>query len=177
MANRSPPLRQKAGYKIADHYILGNEIGKGGFGTVFECQNTETGATVAVKRISTRNLSPEQLSGIESEVHLLKKLDHPNIVKYFGAIRTQNHLNILLEFMENGSLTRNIQKFGMFHEPLVAIYIQQVLNGLSYLHEQGVIHRDIKGANILTTKSGQVKLADFGVATHSSTKSHEVVGT
>lgn len=58
-----------------------------------------------------------------------------------------------------------MKKFGKFPESLVCVYITQVLEGLVYLHEQGVVHRDIKGANILTTKEGQIKLADFGVAT------------
>jgi serine/threonine protein kinase len=66
--------------------------------------------------------------------------------------------------MENGSLSTMIKKFGSFTESLTSIYITQVLRGLTYLHEQGVLHRDIKGANILTTKDGMVKLADFGVA-------------
>ena len=67
-------------------------------------------------------------------------------------------------FMENGSLLDIIKKFGVFRESLAAIYVAQVLRGLDFLHQQGVIHRDIKGANILTSKDGQVKLADFGVA-------------
>ena len=85
--------------------------------------------------------------------------------------------------MENGSLLNVFKKFGSFSESLAAIYIVQVLKGLKYLHEQGVLHRDIKGANILTTKDGQVKLADFGVAMNSSEGNSEndhendVVGT
>lgn len=81
--------------------------------------------------------------------------------------------------MENGSLSDIIKRFGVFSESLAGIYISQVLQGLQYLHTQGVIHRDIKGANILTSKDGQVKLADFGVAIKLSeaTKSHSVVGT
>lgn len=61
------------------------------------------------------------------------------------------------------------KRFGKFPENLVAVYISQVLEGLVYLHEQGVIHRDIKGANILTNKDGCVKLADFGVASKTTT--------
>lgn len=83
--------------------------------------------------------------------------------------------------MENGSLQNVIKKFGAFSESLAAIYIVQVLRGLKYLHEQGVLHRDIKGANILTNKEGLVKLADFGVAMKlsdaGSTDDHDVVGT
>jgi serine/threonine protein kinase len=67
-------------------------------------------------------------------------------------------------FCENGSLHAICKRFGKFPENLVAVYISQVLNGLVYLHDQGVIHRDIKGANLLTNKDGTVKLADFGVA-------------
>jgi serine/threonine protein kinase len=70
----------------------------------------------------------------------------------------------LIRFCENGSLHNIVKKFGKFPENLVAVYISQVLEGLVYLHDQGVIHRDIKGANILTNKDGTVKLADFGVA-------------
>lgn len=113
------------------------------------------------------------------EIHLLKKLNHENIVRYIDAISTEKHLNIVLEYVETGSLAAINKKFGPFHETLVSIYIKQVLTGLAYLHSQGIVHRDIKGANILTTKEGVVKLTDFGVATKLSetTKSMSVVGT
>ncbi|CAH8348946.1 unnamed protein product [Eruca vesicaria subsp. sativa] len=103
----------------------------------------------------------------QQEIDLLKNLNHKNIVKYLGSWKTKTDLHIILEYVENGSLANNVnpKKFGPFPESLVAVYIAQVLEGLVYLHEQGVIHRDIKGANILTTKEGLVKLADFGVAT------------
>lgn len=81
--------------------------------------------------------------------------------------------------MENGSLAQFMKRFGSLSETLVAMYITQVLRGLAYLHEQGVLHRDVKGANILTTKDGLVKLADFGVAVKLSEtqKSNSVVGS
>jgi serine/threonine protein kinase len=78
-------------------------------------------------------------------------------------------------YCENGSLHNICKNFGKFPENLVALYINQVLQGLVYLHEQGVIHRDIKGANILATKEGLVKLADFGVATKTSALSDVAV--
>ncbi|KAF9624020.1 hypothetical protein IFM89_007718 [Coptis chinensis] len=116
------------------------------------------------------------------EIDLLKNLNHKNIVKYLGSLKTKTHLHIILEYVENGSLANIIKpnKFGPFPESLVAFYISQVLEGLVYLHEQGVIHRDIKGANILITKEGLVKLADFGVATkltEADVNTHSVVGT
>jgi serine/threonine protein kinase len=80
------------------------------------------------------------------------------------------HVHFLIppRFCENGSLHNICKRFGKFPENLVAVYISQVLEGLVYLHDQGVIHRDIKGANILTTKDGAVKLADFGVASNTT---------
>lgn len=99
---------------------------------------------------------------------LLYPPSDPNIVQYRGFVKTSDYLYIILEYCENGSLHTICKKFGKFPESLVAVYICQVLEGLLYLHEQGVIHRDIKGSNILATKEGGVKLADFGVATRTS---------
>lgn len=106
-----------------------------------------------------------ELNVIMQEIDLLKNLNHPNIVKYHGFVKSPDSLYIILEYCEQGSLHSICKNFGKFPENLVALYISQVLQGLLFLHEQGVIHRDIKGANILTTKEGLVKLADFGVAT------------
>ncbi|KAI0927507.1 hypothetical protein AcV5_008028 [Taiwanofungus camphoratus] len=115
-----------------------------------------------------------------SEIDLLKNLNHPNIVKYKGFEKTPEYLYIILEFCENGSLHNICKRFGKFPETLVGVYISQVLEGLVYLHDQGVIHRDIKGANILTNKDGCVKLADFGVAsrqTAGAARDDAVVGS
>ena len=99
-------------------------------------------------------------------MNLLKKLNHENIVAYIGAQKDKDHLHIVMEFVENGSLSALLKKFGRLPESVVAKYMQQTLAGLAYLHEQGVVHRDIKGANLLLTISGGVKLADFGVSTN-----------
>jgi serine/threonine protein kinase len=112
------------------------------------------------------------------EIDLLKNLNHANIVKYQGFVKTADNLYIILEYCENGSLHSICKNFGKFPENLVSLYTSQVLQGLLFLHEQGVIHRDIKGANILTTKEGLVKLADFGVATKAQGLTEgSVVGT
>ncbi|KAG7145613.1 Cytokinesis protein sepH like [Verticillium longisporum] len=117
----------------------------------------------------------------QSEIDLLKNLHHDNIVKYLGFVKSVDCLNIVLEYCENGSLHSICKAYGKFPENLVGVYMTQVLQGLQYLHDQGVIHRDIKGANILTTKDGTVKLADFGVSTstlaNGQDKEAQVVGT
>lgn len=159
-------------------YQLGDCLGKGAFGSVYRALNWGTGETVAIKQIKLANLPKSELRVIMLEIDLLKNLDHPNIVKYHGFVNTPDTLNIILEYCENGSLHSISKNFGRFPENLVGLYMSQTLHGLLYLHEQGVIHRDIKGANILTTKQGLVKLADFGVASR-TTGLHEssVVGT
>ncbi|KAF2100393.1 hypothetical protein NA57DRAFT_12354, partial [Rhizodiscina lignyota] len=157
---------------------IGDCLGRGAFGSVYRAINFRNGETVAIKQIRLENLPQGELKVIMSEIDLLKNLDHPNIVKYHGYTRDSSVLNIILEYCENGSLHSILKNFGKFPEDLVAIYMSQVLTGLMYLHNQGVIHRDIKGANILTTKEGLVKLADFGVATKASTMNEaSVVGT
>lgn len=167
---------------LDNKYMLGDEIGKGAYGRVYKGLDLENGDFVAIKQVSLENIAQEDLNIIMQEIDLLKNLNHKNIVKYLGSLKTKTHLHIVLEYVENGSLANIIKpnKFGPFPESLVAVYISQVLEGLVYLHEQGVIHRDIKGANILTTKEGLVKLADFGVATkltEADVNTHSVVGT
>ncbi|CAL5873903.1 uncharacterized protein PFLUO_LOCUS8186 [Penicillium psychrofluorescens] len=159
-------------------YQLGDCLGKGAFGSVYRALNWNTGETVAVKQIKLTDLPKTELRVIMLEIDLLKNLDHPNIVKYHGFVKSAETLNIILEYCENGSLHSIAKNFGRFPENLVGLYMSQVLHGLLYLHEQGVIHRDIKGANILTTKEGLVKLADFGVASRTTGLSESsVVGT
>ena len=121
----------------------------------------------AFLQVSLTGITPTELEAITLEIELLKNLHHRNVVQYLGSFKGQRHLYIILEFAENGSLSQIIKahRFGPFPESLVAVYVTQVLQGLEYLHCEGVVHRDIKGANILTTKQGVVKLADFGVAT------------
>ncbi|GJP73339.1 hypothetical protein CLOP_g4068 [Closterium sp. NIES-67] len=172
---------------LNEKYLLGEELGKGANGRVFKALDLQNGDFVAVKEVSLENIDHDDLASVMQEIDLLKTFSHKNIVKYLGSIKTKTHLFILLEFVENGSLAGIIKpnRFGPFPECLVAVYIAQVLEGLLYLHEQGIIHCDIKGANILTTKEGQVKLADFGVAMrleeaaacHGDAENPNVVGT
>ncbi|KAL4978100.1 hypothetical protein BDW66DRAFT_165175 [Aspergillus desertorum] len=149
-------------------YQLGDCLGRGAFGSVYRALNWNTGETVAVKQIKLADLPKSEL----------RVIMHPNIVKYQGFVKSAETLNIILEYCENGSLHSIAKNFGRFPETLVGVYMSQVLHGLLYLHDQGVIHRDIKGANILTTKEGLVKLADFGVASRTTGLSDSsVVGT
>ncbi|EHK97980.1 putative Cytokinesis protein sepH [Glarea lozoyensis 74030] len=164
---------------------LGECLGKGAFGAVYKSMSWTTGEAVAIKQIKIRDLPKNKQTGlpeshdVESEIRLLKNLHHPNIVKYLGSVKTPDNLNIILEYCENGSLHSIIKNYGKIPENLAGIWMGEVLLGVVYLHEQGIIHRDIKGANILTTKDGKIKLADFGVSTAltGADQENEVVGT
>ncbi|RKP20916.1 kinase-like protein, partial [Rozella allomycis CSF55] len=143
---------------------VGDCLGKGAFATVYRCININTGNCIAIKQVKCESMKKSELGAIRAEIELLKRLKHDNIVEYIGSSEEDGYLNIMLELCENGSLVTICKKFGKIPESLVSFYISQVLKGLCFLHDQGVIHRDIKGANILTTKDGRVKLADFGVS-------------
>ena len=147
-----------------EHYATGEVLGKGAFGSVYRGLNLETGRMVAIKQTKLIGTPKSQMTSMMMEIDLLKKLNHKHIVKYIGFYKTEEHLNILTEFCESGSLLQVMKKFGPLSEKLVGMYTAQVLEGLKYLHSQGVIHRDIKAANLLTDKQGTVKLADFGIA-------------
>src|ERR1700749_2552532 len=135
---------------------LGNCIGRGQFGTVYRALNLNTGQTVAVKRISLAGLSDPEITQLMNEVELLERLSHPSIVKYEGMSRDSDTLNIVLEYVENGSLLHTLKAFGRLNERLVASYVTKILEGLHYLHRSQVVHCDLKSANILTTKNGNV---------------------
>ncbi|GAA6064463.1 hypothetical protein JCM10212_002126 [Sporobolomyces blumeae] len=166
MATDDPPPRLAATDNPSlPNFRLAEKLGQGAFGSVYKALNWSTGETCAVKQIDLSHIPKAELPDIMQEIDLLKNLHHPNIVQYRGYTRTSSSLYIILEYCENGSLSAITKKFGRFPENLVGLYTLQVLHGLLYLHDQGVIHRDIKGSNILATKEGSIKLADFGVAT------------
>ncbi|KAG0277018.1 hypothetical protein BGZ95_006663 [Linnemannia exigua] len=183
-ANSVEPLREKLELWESDLLVatfqLGNCIGRGQFGSVYKALNLVTGQMVAVKRIKIDGLKDAEMDILMQEVDLLKSLAHPSIVKYEGFIRSSGYLNIILEFVENGSLLTTLKSFGTFPEKLVVAYVVKILEGLVYLHGKEVVHCDLKAANILTTKNGNVKLSDFGVSLNLKVKESDfgaVAGT
>ncbi|KAI5951408.1 CDC15 [Candida jiufengensis] len=151
-------------------------IGNGAFASVYKATNLVTGQIVAVKQIRVEK--DQDVETLTREIDLLKILKHPNIVKYHGFVRDTNSLNIILEYCAKGSLRQLYKKLKSgFPESQVIDYVREILKGLTYLHEQGVVHRDVKAANVLITDDNQVKLADFGVASKVNTQHHTAVGT
>ena len=147
---------------IANRYVIGDELGRGAFGKVWRAVDVLSGQLVALKEVQKSLVAGDQLNDILREAALLREFDHPHIVRIIRVIETQRHLYFILDFIEGGSLHDAKSKFGVFPEVLLVRYMAQVLEGLRYLHSLHIVHRDIKGANILLTKDGTVKLADFG---------------
>ena len=160
----------RGGTPRARKWKKGGVIGSGAFGTVHIAMD-EGGKMVAVKNIpfdvhESPGAINGKLSSLKNEIELMRGLEHPNIVRYISAEREGGSLNIVMEYVSGGSIASLLKVFGPLAECVAVAYTYQVLNGLQYLHSRGVIHRDIKGANILLTVDGVCKLSDFGAATY-----------
>ncbi|XP_010486085.1 PREDICTED: mitogen-activated protein kinase kinase kinase 3 isoform X2 [Camelina sativa] len=148
----------------------GELIGCGAFGRVYMGMNLDSGELLAIKQVliapssASKEKTQDHIRELEEEVQLLKNLSHPNIVRYLGTVRESDSLNILMEFVPGGSISTLLEKFGSFPEPVIIMYTKQILLGLEYLHKNGIMHRDIKGANILVDNKGCIRLADFGAS-------------
>ena len=143
---------------------IGKFLGSGTFGDVFIGMNDANGSMFAVKVVSLQG-QKDEVKALDLEIGLMKTLHHPNIVAYLGAELKMElgRFYIFQEYAPGGSLDTVLRNFGGYFSPAVCQrYTRQVLCGLAYLHENKIIHRDIKGGNILVDDHGIIKLADFG---------------
>ncbi|KAF7649787.1 hypothetical protein LDENG_00135750 [Lucifuga dentata] len=145
-----------------DHYDLIHRIGCGTYGDVFKARKIRTSEMAAIKIVK---LDPgDDITSIQQEITMMKECKHKNIVSYFGSFHRNTKLWICMEYCGGGSLQDIYHVTGPLKEKQIAYVCRETLQGLYHLHETGKMHRDIKGANILLTERGDVKLADFGVA-------------
>jgi mitogen-activated protein kinase kinase kinase len=153
-------LRQHLFTKGESQYTMSSMTACGGFCDVYLGLCHNTGMLVCIKQARSWH-SDKDVNAMEMEVDMLRSLDHPNIVKYLGTDRAEK-LRIILEYVPGGSIALILSTFGPMAESIIRFFSHQALLGLRYLHEKGIIHGDIKGANLLLSDTGMVKLADFG---------------
>ncbi|KAA8526828.1 hypothetical protein F0562_008943 [Nyssa sinensis] len=150
----------------ADSFEKLDKIGQGTYSNVYRARDLDQGKIVALKKVRFDNLEPESVRFMAREIHILRRLDHPNIIKLEGLVtsRMSCSLYLVLEYMEH-DLAGLASRPGLkFTEPQVKCYMQQLLRGLDHCHSHGVLHRDIKGSNLLIDNNGILKIADFGLA-------------
>ncbi|ROT35897.1 Pkinase-domain-containing protein [Sodiomyces alkalinus F11] len=156
-----------------DKWMKGAMIGQGSFGCVYLALHAVTGELLAVKQVEapspgansqSDSRKKSMIEALKREISLLRDLRHPNIVQYLGCSSSSDFLNIFLEYVPGGSVQTMLNSYGALPEPLVRSFVRQILTGLSYLHNRDIIHRDIKGANILVDNKGTIKISDFGIS-------------
>ncbi|XP_068825080.1 mitogen-activated protein kinase kinase kinase 19 isoform X2 [Capricornis sumatraensis] len=154
-------------YEESILWTKGEILGKGAYGTVY-CGLTSQGQLIAVKQValdtSDKLATEKEYQKLQEEVDLLKALKHVNIVAYLGTCLEENILSIFMEFVPGGSISSIINRFGPLPEMVFCKYTEQILQGVAYLHENCVVHRDIKGNNVMLMPTGIIKLIDFGCA-------------
>uniref|UniRef100_A0A453HV54 non-specific serine/threonine protein kinase n=1 Tax=Aegilops tauschii subsp. strangulata TaxID=200361 RepID=A0A453HV54_AEGTS len=140
-------------------------IHAGSCGTVYHA--LWYGSDVAVKVFSRQEYSEEMIRTFRQEVSLMKKLRHPNIILFMGAVASQERLCIVTEFLPRGSLFRLLRKTTGKLDPRRRVHMAiDIARGMNYLHSSSptVVHRDLKSSNLLVDKNWTVKVADFGLS-------------
>lgn len=155
--------------------VIEKKIGQGAYASVYRAIEKATGKFVAVKVIKIKLDTAdwhEKLEELEEEISILRRFEHKNIVKYLGSERLlptnspEGEVRIIMQYMPGGSLSSILKEYGALSEPIVLKFTKQIVKGLHYLHSHGVVHRDLKGGNILADNSGNVMLGDFGESKH-----------
>ncbi|XP_074264137.1 putative serine/threonine-protein kinase At1g54610 [Silene latifolia] len=151
----------------ADSFQKLDKIGQGTYSSVYKARDLETGKVVAMKKVRFVNMDPESVRFMAREIVILRKLDHPNIMKLEGLVtsRMSGSLYLVFEYMEHDLAGLLASPGNKFTEAQIKCYMKQLLSGLEHCHSRGVLHRDIKGSNLLISDDGVLKIADFGLAT------------
>ena len=154
--------------KEKKEYEVKKKIGEGSYGVVYLIYSNITSMYYVQKKIDLKGMSKEEIKDTEKEVNLLKKLDHPNIIKLINGTKSKRYLELIMEYAEKGDLYNQLIKQAKsnqyFPEKIIINWLVQICSALKYIHSKHIIHRDIKPQNIFLSKKGEIKLGDFGVS-------------
>ncbi|XP_059842463.1 mitogen-activated protein kinase kinase kinase 4 isoform X1 [Hypanus sabinus] len=146
--------------KVTFKWQRGNKIGEGQYGKVYTCINVDTGELMAMKEIRFQPNDHKTIKETADELKIFEGIKHPNLVRYFGVELHREEMYIFMEYCDEGTL-EEVARLGL-QEHVIRLYTKQITTAINVLHEHGIVHRDIKGANIFLTSSGLIKLGDFG---------------
>ncbi|XP_063299410.1 mitogen-activated protein kinase kinase kinase 4 isoform X3 [Pelobates fuscus] len=146
--------------KVTFKWQRGNKIGEGQYGKVYTCISVDTGELMAMKEIRFQPNDHKTIKETADELKIFEGLKHPNLVRYFGVELHREEMYIFMEYCDEGTL-EEVSRLGL-QEHVIRLYTKQITIAINVLHEYGIVHRDIKGANIFLTSAGLIKLGDFG---------------
>ncbi|KAH6797187.1 Protein kinase superfamily protein [Perilla frutescens var. hirtella] len=143
-----------------------DKIGQGTYSNVYKARDLITGKVVALKKVRFDNFEPEAVRFMAREILVLRRLNHPNVIKLEGLVisRMSSSLYLVFEYMEHDLAGLAAVQSSKFTEAQVKCYMKQLISGLEHCHSNGVLHRDIKCSNLLIDNEGILKIADFGLA-------------
>nr|XP_048276748.1 mitogen-activated protein kinase kinase kinase 4 isoform X2 [Myodes glareolus] len=146
--------------KVTFKWQRGNKIGEGQYGKVYTCISVDTGELMAMKEIRFQPNDHKTIKETADELKIFEGIKHPNLVRYFGVELHREEMYIFMEYCDEGTL-EEVSRLGL-QEHVIRLYSKQITVAINVLHDHGIVHRDIKGANIFLTSSGLIKLGDFG---------------
>ena len=167
---------------MSGNYEFIENIGQGMYGQVYKALNKSENKYYAIKRLNFKDISDKEKKSINKEVSILKELNHPNILSFKDSfIDEDNYYNIVTNFCEGGDIYKKIQdhkqKNEYFSEEQILNWMIQLLLGLSYIHNKGIIHRDIKPQNIFIQNKYLICIGDFGIAKIINQAQTQTIGT
>ncbi|KAK1410197.1 hypothetical protein QVD17_36732 [Tagetes erecta] len=156
----------------SDTFERCEKIGQGTYSNVYRARDLKTGRMMALKKVRFDNFQPESVRFMAREITILRKLDHPNIMKLEGIItsRLSSNIYLVFEYMEHDLAGLISSPNIRFNDSQIKCYMRQLLKGVEHFHSRGILHRDIKTSNILVNNEGQLKIADFGLANFVSSR-------
>ncbi|CAG7880730.1 serine/threonine-protein kinase ATG1c isoform X1 [Brassica rapa] len=153
--------------RVVGDYLVGRQIGSGSFSVVSEARHRVHGTHVAIKEIAMGRLNKKLQESLMSEIYILRRINHPNIIRLIDMIESPGKVHLVLEYCRGGDLSVFIQSRGSVPETIAKHFMVQLAAGLQVLRDNNIIHRDLKPQNLLLSTDGNdadLKIADFGFA-------------